>query len=212
MTRQLWHEHAKSDIQLFRCQFYSWRYSRPGWEIVVLWRHANTYCVIILTNCPQTVSKLFTCERPCLIRPKTDLDFKIRIPKQNVKSQTVSWKQMKNPDIVLSLCRNLSVLFKQILSECHCFASITFYCQIMGQLIKRIVWSFHWHLLIAVRHLESSESASGAGFIVSQIQIRFQKNLPKQTQRILKTIFDFGVIKQGINYRVKFTVFSLASM
>ena len=49
---------------------------------------------------------------------------------------------------------------------------------------KQIVWSFNWHLLIVVRHLESNESASGAGFMVSRIQIRFQKIWPKPTLRI----------------------------
>ena len=56
------------------------------------------------------------------------------------------------------------------------------------KLLKQIVWCFHWHLPIAARHLESNESGSGAGFMVSQIQIRFQKIQPKQTQRILKPV------------------------
>ena len=31
-----------------------------GQSIVVLWCHANTYCDVILTSCPQNVSKLVT--------------------------------------------------------------------------------------------------------------------------------------------------------
>ena len=38
--------------------------------------------------------------------------------------------------------------------------------------IKQIACSFH--LSIAVRHLESNESASGAGFMASRIQIWFR--------------------------------------
>ena len=33
------------------------------------------------------------------------------------------------------------------------------------ELIKQIVWIYHCHLLIAIRHFESNESASGAGFM-----------------------------------------------
>ena len=34
------------------------------------------------------------------------------------------------------------------------------------ELIKQIVWSFHWHLSIAVHHIESNESATEGGFMV----------------------------------------------
>ena len=37
---------------------------------------------------------------------------------------------------------------------------------------NRIVLIFYWHFSIAVRHLESNESAPGGGFVVSRIQIQ----------------------------------------
>ena len=43
--------------------------------------------------------------------------------------------------------------------------------------MKQIVWYFSWHLFITVRHFESKDTASGAGFMVSRIQIQFQKKM-----------------------------------
>ena len=132
-----------------------------------------------------------TILRPCLIGPKPDLDFKIRILKPWGCKQTGCWiriRFLENKCIiwikVLSRCQYLSIL-----SKCHCVVSLTFYCEIVDcKLLKQIVLSFHWHLPIAVRHLESNESGSGAGFMVSRIRIRFQRIWPKQTQRILKPV------------------------
>ena len=43
-------------------------------------------------------------------------------------------------------------------------------------------------MLIAARHLESNEDAPRAGFMVSRIQIWFQKIMSEQTQRCLKPV------------------------
>ena len=85
---------------------------------------------------------------------------------------------MQNLDLVFIKMLELISLSKRILSKC--LVSQAFYCKIMDcELLKQIVWSFQWHLLIAVRHLEFNESATGADFMVSRIQIRFKKIWPK---------------------------------
>ena len=136
-----------------------------------------------------------TC-RPCLIRPKPDLDFKIRILKPWGCKQTECWIRIRFLEnkckiwiYFLFRRRYLSILSIRIWSKCHCVVSFTFYFEIVDcELLKQIVWSFHWDLPVAIRHLESNESGSGAGFMVSRIRIRFQKIWPKQTQRILKPV------------------------
>ena len=134
--------------------------------------------------------------RPCLIRPKLDLDFKIRILKPWSCKQTECWirirffeNQCKIWIYVFSRCHYLSILSVRISSKCHCVVSLKFYCEHVDcELLKQIVRSFHWLLPIVVQHLESNESGSGAGSMVSRIRIRFQKIWPKQTQRILKPV------------------------
>ena len=136
--------------------------------------------------------------RPCLIRPKPVLDFKIRILKPWGCKQTECWIRIRFLENKYKIwikflfrCRYLSILSVRILSKRHCVVSVTFYFEIVDcELLKQIVWSFHWDLPVAVRHLESNESGSGAGFMISRIRIRFQKIWPKQTQWILKPVSD----------------------
>ena len=67
--------------------------------------------------------------------------------------------------------------------------SLTFYCQVVVcDLLKQIARSFHWYLPIVVRHLESNESGSGTGLMVSPIRIQLQKIWPRQMQRILNPV------------------------
>ena len=119
-----------------------------------------------------------------------------------LNTNPVSWKQMQNLDlgfIQMSLLINSSV---RISSKCHWVVSLTFYYEIVDcELLKQSVWGFHWHLPIADHHLESNESGSGAGFMVSGIRIRFQKIWPKQMQRSLKPVSLLGLIKQGLRLR-----------
>ena len=97
----------------------------------------------------------------------------------------------------LSRCQNLSILFIRILSKCICL----FPNFLLSNCGLCILWSFHWYLAIAVCHLESNESGSGAGFMVSWIRILFQTIWPEETQRILKPVSIFGLMKQGLNVR-----------
>ena len=110
---------------------------------------------------------------------KQNVESESGFPKTNAKSGYSFY-----PDVAIYL-----FYMDDFFSKCHCVVTLTFYCEIVDcKLLKQIVWSFHWHLPIAVGHLESKESGSGAGFMVSRIRIRFRKIWPKQTQRILKPV------------------------
>ena len=94
--------------------------------------------------------------------------------KQNVKSESGSWKQMRNLDLAFIQISEFINFIQANFIKMSLFCFHSFYGHIMDyELIKQNVWSFDWLLLIAVRHLESNESAPGAGFQVSRIQIRF---------------------------------------
>ena len=107
--------------------------------------------------------------RPCLIRPKPDMDFKNRILKPWGCKQTECWirirfleNKFKSWIWSLSRCRYLSIVSVRILSKCHCVVSLPFYCEIVDcELLKQFVWSFHWHLPIAGGHLETMNPAAG---------------------------------------------------
>ena len=100
------------------------------------------------SSCTFTTHDLL---RPCLIRPKPDLDFKIRILKPWGCKQTECWIRIRFLEnkckiwiYFLSRCHYLSILSERILSKCHCVVSLTFYCEIVDyEMIKQIVWSFH---------------------------------------------------------------------
>ena len=119
----------------------------------------------------------------------------------------VSWKQMQNLDLVFI---QMSLFFNFIrtdfikMSLC-CFISFLLWnpgCEIVDcELLKQIVWSFHWPLPIAVRHLESSESSYRAGFMVLRIRIRFQKIWHKQSNGFLNR-FQFWSNQTGPRYSV----------
>ena len=87
----------------------------------------------------------------CLIRPKPDLDFKIRILKPWGCKQTECWIRIRFLEnkckiwiYFLSRYHYLSILSERILSKCHCVVSLTFYCEIVDcEMLKQIVWSFH---------------------------------------------------------------------
>ena len=89
--------------------------------------------------------------RPCLIRPKPDLDFKIRILKPWGCKQTECWIRIRFHEnkckiwiYFLSRCHYLSILSERIFSKCHCVVSLTFYCEIVDcEMLKQIVWRFH---------------------------------------------------------------------
>ena len=96
------------------------------------------------------------------------------VNKQNVKSASGLRKQIQNLDLIFI---KMSEFINFIQTN---FIKMSLFCfhnydsqNIDYELIKHIVSNFLWHLLIAVRHLESNESASGAGFMVSWIQIWF---------------------------------------
>ena len=88
---------------------------------------------------------------PCLIRPKPDLDFKIRILKPWGCKQTECWIRIRFHEnkckiwiYFLSRCHYLSILSERIFSKCHCVVSLTFYCEIVDcEMLKQIVWRFH---------------------------------------------------------------------
>ena len=113
---------------------------------------------------------------PCLIRPKPDLDFKIRILKPWGCKQTECWIRIRFLEnkckiwiYFLSRCHYLSILSERILSKCHCVVSLTFYCEIVDyEMIKQIVWSFHQTLA----HLVSWFHESGFGFRKSGLNKR----------------------------------------
>ena len=107
------------------------------------WPEAGT---IIVTG-PYWLGRI----RPCLIRPKPDLDFKIRILKPWGCKQTECWIRIRFHEnkckiwiYFLSRCHYLSILSERIFSKCHCVVSLTFYCEIVDcEMLKQIVWRFH---------------------------------------------------------------------
>ena len=121
-----------------------------------------THMPILLQN---TWLRWSTWLRPCLIRPKPDLDFKIRILKPRGCKQTESWIRirivdtprsnsviMSSNDVATSLWflktnaksgssfqPNFTVYHfsVRILSKCHCVVTLTFYCEIVDcELLK----------------------------------------------------------------------------
>ena len=129
----------------------------------------------------------------CLVRSKPDLDFKIRLLIQwgckqrecSIRNQFLQTNAKPGP----SFYQDIGIYqFYPNKFDQNVFVKMFMYFQVTDrELIKEIVWTFHWHLLIVVRHFLIQWICPGTGFMVSRIQIRFQKNWPKQT-RILKPV------------------------
>ena len=116
----------------------------------------------------------------------------------NINSYPIKWFGYINPEFIKLIRTNLIEFYENVEYRPG-LLSIVVHCQNMKcEWIKQIVRSFHWHLAVAVRVLDSDEFAQAGGFVVSRIQIRFGKIWPNQTQDV-ETSFgsSFGLIKQG---------------
>ena len=115
-----------------------------------------------LSRCCDILCNLYVCLyiiclRPCLIRQyfwisakSGSRKFALYITNTKPKSDFIQ-KSEKSWSVFLQILWKYGIF--------PCLLPILFYGQITHcELIKWIVWSFHWHLFIAAHHVESNES------------------------------------------------------